>query len=177
MSDLLAALDALRERLNEIPQADERRLQELKTELLGRKAGVLTEILKALPALPPEERKRVGGTANALKRELEHAIDARESELKRTDPMLSSATRRLRTGRPSEARQIRTTPSSAAVATSRPSGLTLANRTSTGCGRVTDPPLARCQMTAVRPPALTAFAPSASKLAFAAPPCVPSVRR
>ncbi|HWC75753.1 MAG TPA: phenylalanine--tRNA ligase subunit alpha [Gemmatimonadales bacterium] len=83
MSDLLAALDALRERLNEIPQADERRLQELKTGLLGRRAGVLTEILKALPALPPEERKRVGGTANALKRELEHAIDARESELKR----------------------------------------------------------------------------------------------
>src|SRR2546430_1652073 len=60
MSDLLAALDSLRERLKEIPQADERRLQELKTELLGRKAGALTEILKALPGLEAEERKRVG---------------------------------------------------------------------------------------------------------------------
>src|SRR5213594_3962018 len=82
MSDLLAALDSLRERLNEIPQADERRLQELKTELLGRKAGALTEILKALPGLEPDERKRVGGTANALKRELEGAIAAREASLK-----------------------------------------------------------------------------------------------
>src|SRR6266550_2834235 len=58
MSDLLAALDSLRERLNEIPQADERRLQELKIELLGRKSGALTEILKALPGLEPDERKR-----------------------------------------------------------------------------------------------------------------------
>src|SRR6185295_10965170 len=83
MSDLLAALNALRERLNEIPQADERRLQEIKTEILGRKAGALTEILKALPGLDPENRKQVGGQANALKRELEHAIAARESDLKR----------------------------------------------------------------------------------------------
>src|ERR1051326_1217471 len=83
MSDLLAALDTLRERLNEIPQADERRLQELKTELLGRKAGALTEILKALPGLAPEERKRVAGQANALKREAERATAPREAPLNR----------------------------------------------------------------------------------------------
>jgi len=76
-------LDELRERLNEIPQADERRLQELKTELLGRKAGALNEILKALPGMAPDERKRVGGEANALKRDLEDAIEARERALKR----------------------------------------------------------------------------------------------
>lgn len=66
MSDLLAALESLRERLKEIPQADERRLQELKTELLGRKSGDLTEIMKALPGLDPDKRKQVGGAANAL---------------------------------------------------------------------------------------------------------------
>jgi phenylalanyl-tRNA synthetase alpha chain len=82
MSDLLAALDALRERLQEIPQADERRLQELKTELLGRKAGALTDILKTLPTLDAETRKTVGGAANALKRELEGAFEARERTLK-----------------------------------------------------------------------------------------------
>ena len=82
-ADLLAALDALRERLQEIPQADERRLQELKTELLGRKAGALTDILRALPTLDAATRKTVGGAANALKRELEEAIDARERALKR----------------------------------------------------------------------------------------------
>src|SRR3989442_11840337 len=89
MSDLLAALNSLRERLKEIPQADERRLQELKIELLGRKAGALTEILKALPGLDPETRKRVGGTANALKRELESAALARELELKRSSTALA----------------------------------------------------------------------------------------
>jgi phenylalanyl-tRNA synthetase alpha chain len=83
MRDLLASLDGLRERLREIPQADERRLQGLRTEILGRKAGALTEILKALPALDPEVRKKVGGTANALKREFEAAIEARERELAR----------------------------------------------------------------------------------------------
>ncbi len=83
MRDLLAALDALRERLEEIPQADERRLQELKTELLGRKAGALTEILKALPAMDAEARKTVGGAANALKRDIEAAIAGRERALKR----------------------------------------------------------------------------------------------
>ena len=83
MRDLLAALDALRERLKEIPQADARRLQELKTELLGRKAGALTEILKALAGLDAAARKAVGATANALKRDLEEAIAARERALQR----------------------------------------------------------------------------------------------
>ncbi|HXF96592.1 MAG TPA: phenylalanine--tRNA ligase subunit alpha [Gemmatimonadales bacterium] len=81
MRDLLAALAALRERLQEIPRADARRLQELKTEILGRKAGALTEILKALPTLDPARRKEVGGAANALKREFEAALAARERAL------------------------------------------------------------------------------------------------
>src|SRR2546430_17340699 len=76
------ALDDLRERLKEIPQADERRLQELKTELLGRKAGALTEILKSLPTLDADTRRQVGAAANALKRDFEHAIETRERELK-----------------------------------------------------------------------------------------------
>jgi phenylalanyl-tRNA synthetase alpha chain len=95
MRDLLSALAALRERLAEVPQADARRLPELKTELLGRKAGALTEILKALPTLDAEQRKAVGGAANALKRELEQAIADREKALARdarapagTDPTM-----------------------------------------------------------------------------------------
>ncbi len=83
MRDLLSALAALRERLAEIPQADARRLLELKTELLGRKAGALTEILKALPTLDAEQRKAVGGAANVLKRDLEQAIGEREKALAR----------------------------------------------------------------------------------------------
>ena len=83
MRDLLASLDGLRERLREIPQADPRKLQDLRTQLLGRKNGALTDILKAIPALDPDARKAVGGRANALKRELEEALDAREGALAR----------------------------------------------------------------------------------------------
>src|SRR5213078_3377817 len=83
MRDLLAALAELRERLKEIPQADERRLQDLKTEILGRKAGALTQILGRLPKLDPSSRKEVGAGANGLKREFEAAFAARERELKR----------------------------------------------------------------------------------------------
>src|SRR2546429_5935628 len=83
MRDLLAALTELRERLQEIPQADERRLQDLKTEILGRKAGALTQILAALPRLEPAAKKQVGGAANALNQEFEAAFAPREPDLNR----------------------------------------------------------------------------------------------
>src|SRR5712691_3505604 len=83
MRDLLAALSELRERLKEIPQADERRLSDLKTEILGRKAGALTQIIGRLPKLDPSSKKEVGAAANALKRDFEAAFEARERELKR----------------------------------------------------------------------------------------------
>jgi len=83
MRDLLQALERLRERLPEIPHADERRLQDLKTEILGRKAGALTTILSALPSLDPDARRGVGAAANALKRDFEAALAAREAALSR----------------------------------------------------------------------------------------------
>jgi phenylalanyl-tRNA synthetase alpha chain len=89
MRDLLAALAELRERLKEIPQADERRLPDLKTEILGRKAGALTAILARVPKLDAAARKEVGAAANVLKREFEAAIDARERELKRATASVS----------------------------------------------------------------------------------------
>ena len=81
MRDLLASLDGLRERLREIPQADAQRLQDLRTEILGRKQGALTDILKALPTLDAPTREAVGGAANTLKREFEAALAAREQAL------------------------------------------------------------------------------------------------
>jgi phenylalanyl-tRNA synthetase alpha chain len=83
MADLLAALTELRERLQAIPQADERRLSDLKTEILGRKGGALTKILARLPKLDAASRKAVGAAANALKREFEAAFEAREAAFKR----------------------------------------------------------------------------------------------
>src|SRR5258708_17243389 len=88
MRDLLARLDGLRERLREVPQADERRLQDLRTEILGRKNGALTDIIRSLPTLDPESRKAVGGPANTLKREWEAALHARAAELARVGVVL-----------------------------------------------------------------------------------------
>jgi phenylalanyl-tRNA synthetase alpha chain len=88
MRDLLARLDGLRERLREVPQADERRLQDLRTEILGRKSGALTDIIRSLPQLDAESRKAVGGPANTLKRDWEAALDARAAELARAASVL-----------------------------------------------------------------------------------------
>src|SRR5437762_958687 len=82
MRDLLAAIAELRERLKEIPQADERRRSDLKTEILGCKAGALTQILGCLLKLDLASKKYVGSLANALKREYEAAFEACERELK-----------------------------------------------------------------------------------------------
>ena len=100
MRDLLAATAELRERLKEIPQADERRLADLKTEILGRKAGALTRILARVPKLDPASRKEVGTAANALKREFEAALAARERELKRATTSVSDVDLTM-PGRPS----------------------------------------------------------------------------
>src|SRR5207302_248624 len=47
-----------------------------------RKNGALTEILKSLPSLDAEQRRAVGGAANALKQEFEAAFDAQEQALR-----------------------------------------------------------------------------------------------
>jgi len=55
-------------------------LYELKTTVLGKK-GELTEVLKAVGQLPPEERPAVGQLVNQTKGELDAAFSAREQEL------------------------------------------------------------------------------------------------
>ena len=78
LDEQLAAIVA---RIGDIARADARQLDDLKTELLGRKAGALTAILRALPTLPPDERRVVGQRANQIKQQVAAALDAREAEL------------------------------------------------------------------------------------------------
>ncbi|MDH4045802.1 MAG: phenylalanine--tRNA ligase subunit alpha [Gemmatimonadota bacterium] len=80
LDERLAAIAA---RAHDVARADARQLDDLRTELLGRKAGALTEVLRALPSLTPDERRVVGQRANQIKRELEAAIGARQDELTR----------------------------------------------------------------------------------------------
>jgi phenylalanyl-tRNA synthetase alpha chain len=59
-------------------------LKALRDLYLGRKQGRLTELLKSLGTLPPDERRAVGAETNALKHALEAAIEARDLELAAT---------------------------------------------------------------------------------------------
>ncbi|HET6466826.1 MAG TPA: phenylalanine--tRNA ligase subunit alpha [Geminicoccaceae bacterium] len=60
--------------------ADLRALDEVRVAALGRK-GRVTELAKVLGTLPPEERRRAGQAVNALKREIEAALGARQAVL------------------------------------------------------------------------------------------------
>ncbi len=75
-------LEAVDRTIVELREAGATRLAELKVELLGRKSGRLTQILRSLSTLSPEERRAVGQRANQLKGQIEAAIDQREQELR-----------------------------------------------------------------------------------------------
>ncbi len=71
---------AVERAIGEIEHAGGARLAELRVDLLGRKAGRLTQILRSLSSLPSEERRVVGLRANELKRQIESALASRKAE-------------------------------------------------------------------------------------------------
>jgi phenylalanyl-tRNA synthetase alpha chain len=75
-------LEAVARTIAELREADADRLAKLKVEVLGRKGGQLTQVLRSLSTLPPEKRRVIGQRANILKREAEEAVAAREQELR-----------------------------------------------------------------------------------------------
>ena len=56
-------------------------LQVVKASLLGKK-GSLTELMKELPKLSPEERREMGQAVNRAKNELSDLVDAHRENLK-----------------------------------------------------------------------------------------------
>jgi phenylalanyl-tRNA synthetase alpha chain len=73
---------------------DLRELQALRVRLLGKK-GELTEGLKSLGALPPEERRVRGAALHQRKRAVEEALDARKAALERAELDARLAAERL----------------------------------------------------------------------------------
>ncbi len=49
-------------------------VETIKTRYLGRKGGIITEIIKAIPGLLPEERSSTGKSANILKKEIGKSV-------------------------------------------------------------------------------------------------------
>ena len=69
--------------LQEIERADSAEaLTNARTALLGRKQGRLTELMKALPALPAEQRRDAGAAINRAKVALEAKLAEREGALR-----------------------------------------------------------------------------------------------
>jgi phenylalanyl-tRNA synthetase alpha chain len=78
---VIEQLDGALTAVAEIETADAARLAELKTRLLGRKAGVVTQVLRSLPDLSAAERRTVGKRANEIKSTIETALRQREAAL------------------------------------------------------------------------------------------------
>ncbi len=84
----------MKDRLEEIGAAaleaidkatDPEELERVRVDVLGRK-GSLTQILKGLGSLPPEERPEIGRLANQYKKAIEKRLKARKKELKAASP-------------------------------------------------------------------------------------------
>ena len=78
MQDLTALITDAKSQFAAI--TDGAQLEEAKARFLG-KAGSLTELLKGLGKLPPEERKSAGESINAAKAEIETALNSRRDAL------------------------------------------------------------------------------------------------
>jgi len=61
--------------------ADAAALESLRTSLLGRKSGQITDLLKTLPSLAADARREAGALVNALKTSVEEQISARAADL------------------------------------------------------------------------------------------------
>jgi phenylalanyl-tRNA synthetase alpha chain len=55
-------------------------LEAVRVSVLGRKDGALTEVMKQLGKLPPEEKRRIGMLVNSAKQNLEQAIECRQKQ-------------------------------------------------------------------------------------------------
>jgi phenylalanyl-tRNA synthetase alpha chain len=65
-------------------------LKTLQDEWLGRKSGKVTGLMKQLGSLPPDERKTFGAQVNALKSEIEAAIEETRTRLSVSRPPAGS---------------------------------------------------------------------------------------
>jgi phenylalanyl-tRNA synthetase alpha chain len=64
----------------------EQKLKSLADEFLSRRSGAVTALMKTLGTLPPESRREFGALVNALKSEIETAVDERRTALAQSRP-------------------------------------------------------------------------------------------
>jgi phenylalanyl-tRNA synthetase alpha chain len=78
MVDTVSLVDSALRAIND--SSDEKSLESLRVDFLGKK-GSLTELLKGLGKLPPEERPQAGERINIAKRQVQDALELRKKNL------------------------------------------------------------------------------------------------
>jgi len=83
-----STVDALRAdfRARLVAASTDRDLKTLNDEFLGRKSGSVTSLLKSLSSIPADARREFGQSVNALKTEIESALDDRRAALASSRP-------------------------------------------------------------------------------------------
>jgi phenylalanyl-tRNA synthetase alpha chain len=96
---MTGSIDEIREKVRALREEFEARLRETRDEaelqsvrdrFLGRKAGALTQLLKGVSALSPEDRPTAGQELNALKGVIEAGLGAATSRLKSGEGRLAA---------------------------------------------------------------------------------------
>ena len=93
----LSELESLRSQsLTEIQGLDTlTKLEQWRTQYLGRRDGSITLILRSLPELEPDQRRLLGSAANRVKQELEGICQQKEQALKQSELAKTVAETRL----------------------------------------------------------------------------------
>lgn len=78
MVDTVSLVDSALRAIND--SSDEKSLESLRVDFLGKK-GSLTELLKGLGKLPPEDRPQAGERINIAKRQVQDALELRKKNL------------------------------------------------------------------------------------------------
>src|SRR6187455_2365905 len=87
-----STIDALRSQFQSRLAAagTDRAIKALDDEFLGRKSGSVTALMQTLKSLPQEERRAFGAAVNALKTEIESALQERRAALESSRPPAGS---------------------------------------------------------------------------------------
>jgi len=103
MKEIKSLKDEFINKLESVSSLDE--LEALRVEFIGRR-GKVTELLKKIPTLPPEERREFGKACNLLKGEIEELIKEKERKLKEKEKAERLRRERLDITLPGRKREI-----------------------------------------------------------------------
>ncbi len=94
-------IEQIRREIEDADLGSSDKQEEFRIAFIGKKRGRITEAMKVIPSLPPDERKKFGQTINVLKQRVQERLDeAKNSATTATDAQATSAIDVSLPGRP-----------------------------------------------------------------------------